>query len=57
MNIKLIELKQGKTDTIIFKGKSLVGGLQVSPNERKESLKELDKTIQSIPVLRNFVPN
>ncbi|MDA1690720.1 hypothetical protein PDK21_23565 [Bacillus cereus group sp. TH147LC] len=53
---QLIELKQGKTDTIIFKGKSLVGGLQVSPNERKESLKELDKTIQSIPVLRNLFP-
>jgi len=53
---QLIEFKQGKADSIVFKGKSLVGGLQVSPNEREEILKELDKTIQSVPVLRNLIP-
>ncbi|PNK22449.1 hypothetical protein CBR59_31060 [Bacillus thuringiensis] len=53
---QLIEFKQGKADPIIFKGKSLAGGLQVSPNEREERLKKLDKTIQSVPVLRNLIP-
>ncbi|WP_241676066.1 hypothetical protein [Bacillus thuringiensis] len=53
---QLIEFKQGKADSIVFKGKSLVGGLQVSPNERDERLKELDKTIQSVPVLKNIIP-
>ncbi|MGU9545274.1 hypothetical protein [Bacillus cereus] len=53
---QLIELKQGKTGSIVFKGKNLAGGLQVSPNEREEILKELDKTIQSIPILRNLFP-
>ncbi|MGF9816250.1 hypothetical protein [Bacillus toyonensis] len=54
--LQLIEFKQEKADSIVFKGKSLVGGLQVSPNEREEILKELDKTIQSVPVLRNLIP-